>query len=206
MKEVFQTALVILGSISCGGSIVAALSSWLGKVWADRLMAKETAKYREKLEGVVKQLERKNYVSKIRFDAEFSIYRELCALFDEMERTVFWLFPTGIDHLPDDKDAQKEIFEKRYKQAGTALFNASQSLSKNSAFIPKEIYELFLEVNNLCRIQVNLYPYSLRSGLQKLDIKHENECWERTITIDESYKKLQEKLREYLKALDVLEF
>ena len=206
MSELWQTILGILGSIVSGGGIVVALSSWLGKVWAERLMARETAKYREELERLTKQLERKNYVSKVRFDAEFAIYRELCALTDEMERTVHSLFPTGLDPLPNDADEQKKIFQRRYKSACSAYSSASKSLSKNSAFIPKENYDLFDEVERLCRIQIVLYPYSLRSGVDKLDPEQEQGCWKRTKEIDDAYKKLQKKLREHLKQLDVLDF
>ena len=170
MKEVIQIALSILASVGVGGTIVCALSAWLGKVWAERLMVKETARFREKLERIIKKYERKNYVSKVRFDAEFAIYRDLCSKFDKMERSVYMLFPAGIDHLPSDENAQKEIFEKRYKEANNAYFNASQALSQNCAFIPKEIHDMFYSVGDLCRIQVVLYPYSLRSGTHQLII------------------------------------
>ena len=206
MKEIIQTALAILGSVGVGGAIVAALSSWLGKVWAERLMAKETAAYREELERLTKQLERKNYVSKVRFDAEFAIYRELCALTDEMERAVYMLFPAQVDHVPKDEEAKKELFAKRYEVASSALFHASKSLSKNSAFIPKEIYVLFVKVEKLCGMQVNFYPYYLKSGEDKLDRKLELECWSRTLEIDKAYEELQEKLRDHLRQLDVFDF
>lgn len=205
MKEVIQTALAILGSIGVGGAIIAALSSWLGKVWAERLMAKETAKYREELERLTKQLERKNYVSKVRFDAEFAIYRELCSLTDEMERAVYMLFPAEIDHLPKDEDEQKKLFQQRYENAYSTYLKASKSLSKNSAFIPKDIFDLFDKMKNLCRMQVNLYPHSLRTGVNKLDSEHEQGCWDRTLEIELVYKELQEKLRAHLKQLDVLD-
>ena len=35
-QEILNIALTILGSIGIGGVIVLALSSWLGKVWANR--------------------------------------------------------------------------------------------------------------------------------------------------------------------------
>ena len=47
--------------------------------------------------------------------------------------------------------------------------------------------------------------YALRSGSSALDAKQERECWERTLEIDKEYKILQEKLREYLKTLDVVD-
>ena len=200
MSDFWQTIVGILASVGVGGAIVAALSSWLGKVWAERLMVRETAKYREELERLTKQLERKNYVSKVRFDAEFSVYRELCAVTDEMERAVYWLFPT-IDNLPTDEEQQKIIFHERYRKAFEAYQKASKSLGKNNAFISKEIYDLFFSLGELCRMQVNQYTYSLSHNCKnRTDL---SDCWERTMTIDTEYKKLQERLREYLKTLDV---
>ena len=70
----WNTAFEVLGSIFSGGAIVMAMSSWLGKVWANRIIEKETAEYKERLERLCKELERKNHVSKVRFDAEFAIY------------------------------------------------------------------------------------------------------------------------------------
>ena len=203
--EVLKIVAGVIAALGGGGAIVAGLSSWLGKVWADRLMAKETAKFREDLERLTKQLERKNYVSKVRFDAEFAIYQELCKSSDEMERAVYMLFPFGPDHLPPQEDLQKQIFAERYKKACSAYHVADQSLSQNGSFISKDMYELFYKVNDLCGIQINLYPYSLRSGSSALDAKQDRECWERTLEIDKEYKILQEKLREYLKTLDVVD-
>ena len=75
--DVLKIVSGVIAALGGGGFIVAGLSSWLGKVWANRLMAEEKAKYEKELERLAKQLERKNYVSKVRFDAEFAIYREL---------------------------------------------------------------------------------------------------------------------------------
>ena len=79
--EVLKIVSGVIAVLGGGGFIVAGLSSWLGKVWANRLMAEEKAKYEKELERLAKQLERKNYVSKVRFDAEFAIYQELSKVF-----------------------------------------------------------------------------------------------------------------------------
>ena len=203
--DVLKIVFGMIAALGGGGFIVAGLSSWLGKVWANRLMAEEKAKYEKELKRLSKQLERKNYVSKVRFDAEFAIYRELCANTDEMERAVYMLFPAGIDHLPKDEEQKKAMFAERYKNALAAYGKANKSLVQNGAFIPTEIHDLFYKVNDLCRMQVNLYPYYLRTGNDKLDQSHELACWNRTLEIEKEYKKLQEKLREYLKTLDVVD-
>lgn len=45
----FEIAGAVLLSLGGGGVIVFALSNWLGKFWADRLMARETARHSQDL-------------------------------------------------------------------------------------------------------------------------------------------------------------
>jgi hypothetical protein len=55
MSGFSQVLTTVLVSFSGGGILVLALSSWLGKVWAERLMQSEAAKH----EGRLKELEAK---------------------------------------------------------------------------------------------------------------------------------------------------
>jgi len=59
-----------------GGAIVAACSGWLGKLWAERLMSRDRAKYDQELAELRAKLERANEegLSKLRTDLE--IYRD----------------------------------------------------------------------------------------------------------------------------------
>ena len=57
MIGAFQTALAVLVALGGGGAIVAGLSGWLGKVWANRLMAKDRANHEESLERLRDDLE-----------------------------------------------------------------------------------------------------------------------------------------------------
>ena len=50
LKEIAAIAGTILASLGGGAAIVFAFSSWLGKVWANRLMEKERAEYNKELE------------------------------------------------------------------------------------------------------------------------------------------------------------
>ena len=40
-QDVFQIASAVLLSLGTGGAIVVGLSSWLGKVWASRILEKD---------------------------------------------------------------------------------------------------------------------------------------------------------------------
>ncbi len=204
MSDLWLNIVGILGSIGIGGGIVLAFSSWLGKVWAQRILAKETADYKENLERITKQLEQKNYVSRVCFDTEFAIYRELCLYTDEMERRVYELFPYGLDTVPADKEKEKELLNERYKNAHNAYVDSSKKLAQNSAFIPGEIYQLFWDLHDKCRLQVVYYPVLRGNDANNsMLFKKEDECFKRTNEIEQNYKELQEALRNYLKNLDV---
>lgn len=197
----WNTVLAILGSIGSGGAIVMAMASWLGKVWANRIIAKETAEYKERLERLCKELERKNHVSKVRFDAEFEIYRELCESSEKMIYTAYWLFPNGLDTVPGDEDKLHDLYKQRYQDALQAHNNAVRILGANCAFISEEIYESFRKIMNLCYSQISCYQNGMNNEFYD---KLSQDCFERTDEIFEKNKSLQRQLREYLKTLDVL--
>lgn len=56
----WTVVLQIIASLGGGGLIVAGLSSWLGKVWADRLMARERADHEAQLTRLRADLEHQN--------------------------------------------------------------------------------------------------------------------------------------------------
>jgi len=75
-SDIANIALAILGSLGIGGGIVFGLSSFLGKVWADRLMAKETHTHEKELADLRANLENKNqhYIEGLK--ADLNIYQE----------------------------------------------------------------------------------------------------------------------------------
>ena len=78
--EPFRVIVEIAGSIIValggGGAIVVGLSSWLGKVWADRLMQKEKATHDRELEDFKVQALRKLEEQKAHFQEKIALYKE----------------------------------------------------------------------------------------------------------------------------------
>jgi len=208
--DIVKIVAGVIAALGGGGAIVAGLSSWLGKVWADRLMVKETAKFREDLERLTKQLERKNYVSKVRFDAEFAIYQELSKVFFDVvvaQNDLFTYYQFDVS-LPD-KTAQQELCKKRYEAARIAYNSAIASLHKNSPFIDKDFFERFNDILRDIKRQLLHYP-SFYVADDAAETKREckklfDECSQKTNEIDDRMKNLCADLREYLKTLDVLD-
>lgn len=137
MKELFEIASVILLSLGGGGIIVFALSSWLGKVWANRLMAAETAKHSQDLERLRKELSRgleshkvKLRKSELVFEKEFEAASQLVAL-------IRGFLPTYRHPHMDWHEACKEIaFDLEQIEYGLDGF-----LSKHGAVLPDEVKE-----------------------------------------------------------------
>ena len=75
-EETIKIATTILLSLGGGGIIVFALSSWLGKVWANRIMAEERAKYERELTELRAKLERANEESLSKLRTDLEIYRD----------------------------------------------------------------------------------------------------------------------------------
>jgi len=57
MEEVFKTAAEIIVSIGGFGVIILGLAAWLGKVWSNRLMETDRAKWAKEIESIKAQLE-----------------------------------------------------------------------------------------------------------------------------------------------------
>ena len=197
--DVLKIVSGMIAALGGGGFIVTSLSSWFGKIWAERFMAEEKAKYEKELERLAKQFERKNYVSKVRFDAEFAIYRELCAAADNMVRKISYFYASGDMQVKDAQD-----IENRCGEACICYSDFNQALAKNGAFISKEIYDSFCDIKKQASELVSWIHLdkmdSLEDGYRKIQTVNEKKAEKLFL----SYENLREVLRSYLSRLDVL--
>lgn len=74
MNDLFKTCVVIIGSLGGTGAVILVLSSWLGKVWANRLMAKEKAQFETDLEAIKSKYTRQLEVLKNRLTQDTESY------------------------------------------------------------------------------------------------------------------------------------
>lgn len=87
LKDILELSVVTLGSLGSGAAIVFGFSSWLGKVWANRLMIQEKAEYAQELESLRSRLtqDTESYKIKLKksefiFQKEYEAASELVAL------------------------------------------------------------------------------------------------------------------------------
>ena len=163
-------------------------------------------KYDKQLEQFKQILEKKNYVSKVRFDAEFSIYRELSQAFSEAIEGVHGIIPYGEAYYPVDKDDRIRYVNMLFAEFAKASLNAQRTLFANAPFISKDIYDKFNEIFDLIRQQSEVYnEANFHTTLSNADGEITEEDKNRTALIDIKFDKLIDEIRDYLSNLEILE-
>lgn len=150
-------------------------------------------------------VENKIYISKTKFETEFQLYRQLSKSFTDMTKEVMQLFPTFTKDARDDYDKYKPQHDK----AVDAIIVAQDELYASAAFISADLYEMFSEIENLCKLQLSDFQdFRLRPDAEEYrkDCQEEfREAYKRTREINEKFSKLLGTMRAYISRLDVIE-
>lgn len=170
------------------------------------IQGKKQHKYDKQLEEFKHTSEKKNYMSKVRFDAEFAIYRELSQTFSEVVEAVHGIIPDGEAYYPEDEEERKNYEEHLFVKFARAHQSAQSTLYANAPFISKEIYDEFDEILGLIRTQSEVYnEANFHTTLSDADGDITVEDTNRTAKIDEKFNVLMNKIRDYLAKLEILE-
>lgn len=74
--DIWNVAAAVVTAVGGGGVIVAALSGWLGKVWAEKLMVKEKARYDAELATFRSRIENENESKLAQLKHELDVFKE----------------------------------------------------------------------------------------------------------------------------------
>jgi len=86
LENIYQIAFILLSSVGGAVIIIAAFSSWLGKVWANRILQSEKAKYTQELDKMRHQLRIElDQLSIIHEQQRLSFQRMIRALHDSIK-------------------------------------------------------------------------------------------------------------------------
>lgn len=205
--DAIKISASLLLAIASGSGLIWAVAKNLAKRTADVLQAKiqaeNQAKIDKQLEEWKSHLDVTSYIYRQRFDAEFSIYQDLCNAFFVMISSAHWLFPSGLDRAPAT-GKWKEICEKRYKEAQVKYNEAISLFGSKAPFIDKAIYEGFNEIVKLVAHQIHDYAWCEPWNRENRDAdcrKIEQEGYKRTLVIDEKWTTMLDTLREYFASL-----
>ena len=135
MKMIFETLAAVLLSVGSAGAIIFGLSSWLGKIWANRILEKDKTKYKTEIEELKNKLSReleyyKNQIELYKLtllrysEHQFNLYNKLWVSLAELK--------IAGDTLWDrvDKDSILDF--------GAKVKKAKESLLQNALLIEEE--------------------------------------------------------------------
>ena len=158
-----QLIYTILASSGGSALVVGGLSTWVGKVWANRILESEKARYSQQIEILKSELTKKQANEKRVSDAQFDLYSQLWSKLQDLRSA-------GAD-LWDVADS------RTYANYINALYGAHDATLKGRIILPDEIYT---ELRSLIDVFRN---YQL--GKQKLiDIRSPGEL-DRNLELDD---------------------
>jgi len=167
-KLIFDVAGAIIVSVGGSGLIIVGLSSWLGKIWANRILQDEKSKHDNELEKYKSQLvteiekikminNNATYVSQKHFEKE----QEILMLIWERTINVIWstasLYPNYIENVPTDAKELEEFELKKYKKFQESYNEFSSALSNYKPFYFEELFNDLVELRIRCKKQGDIF-------------------------------------------------
>ena len=191
----------LAGYSDCHAAIICIIFS---AIWAIAF-AFYKSDVKKQIENLKAQNEKRNYISRVQFDAEFKTYQELAEYCYYMFFNVSQLFPKGIAEKPADPEEQQKYINTLYNNALKALVDFQNILYKYGAFITEDLYKIFDDFRVKNQAQVNMYKNiniadieAVRADFRK---NFHSECIKRTEEIYNDYDNITIELRKYLKTL-----
>lgn len=207
-NEIWKIVLGVLVSVGGIGGIIIFVIKFSVELIAKRLEEKYTLKLNKELEKYKSRLDNKIYISKTKFDAEFSIYRELSKSFFDMVKNINSMIPIGLVNVPADKEVRKKFENECYENACRSVVQAQDTLISNAPFMSSELFEKYDEILKLCRLQLS--AFEKRWNVLYIASQEEKESFSgddylRGSEIQNKFTDLIKNIREYLTRLDVLD-
>lgn len=206
--DIAKIILGIIASVGGIGTIVCFVVKFASEIIADKLSKKYELQMTKAIELYRDKLDKKNYISKARFDKEFEIYQKLSEKALDMTFANYVLFPVH-DSVPPTEEEQKVFFNDRYTKAVQTYNDANRTIKASAPFIPENIYRLFSELRDDCCKQIDDFAvFFLEPDYQdnRRELKDDyKECKRRTRVITEKRDEIIGELRHYLFTLDVLD-
>ena len=150
INDIFKISGAIIGSVGGAAVIIIGLSTWLGKVWANRILEQDKLRYSSELEKIKNELksetEKRNFVFSLYFEGQFKLYNDLWVSLSELQ--------DGVELLWSKANS------RNLRNFITVLSKAKKQIRSSALLIEPDHYKEIMEVIN------NLECY--RIGKEKL--------------------------------------
>lgn len=213
-QTVLEIVAAAIASVGGAGAIVWALSSFFGKMWANKLLEKQKAEYQKdieqyksalsrELENVKATNEKLTYVSKVQYDIEITAIKDLTRDGHRLLLTCFTVVPFNKSLLKNRNEMV--LRNKSHYDLFVQHLNIFMDVFGGSlAFIEDAIINQFNKFLVLCREQFDYYDkiYNPNKGISA---KNVDKLFDRNTEIDKAFDSAIEAIKEYLKKIKVAE-
>lgn len=184
IMEVALACVISAGGI--GGIIIAVV-----KLSVASIEKRFERKYTEKFAVFKSDIDKKQYISQVRFDAEFEIYTQLSRKYGELVLQIM-VKASNIDKYKLDDMQDKEMGEINY-----LAYQAVSELYSSAPFIQEDIYNDFLNIYEMSRKLLVQWGEEQKSSTNetKNDVCEANEIYQK-------YNDTIVKVREYTSKLE----
>lgn len=184
IMEVVLACVISAGGI--GGIIIAVV-----KLSVASIEKRFERKYTEKFAVFKSDIDKKQYISQVRFDAEFEIYKQLSRKYGELVLQIM-VKASNIDKYKLDDMQDKEMGEINY-----LAYQAVSELYSSAPFIQEDIYNDFLNIYEMSRKLLVQWGEEQKSSTNetKNDVCEANEIYQK-------YNDTIVKVREYTSKLE----
>ncbi len=184
IMEVALACVISAGGI--GGIIIAVV-----KLSVASIEKRFERKYTEKFAVFKSDIDKKQYISQVRFDAEFEIYKQLSRKYGELVLQIM-VKASNIDKYKLDDMQDKEMGETNY-----LAYQAVSELYSSAPFIQEDIYNDFLNIYEMSRKLLVQWGEEQKSSTNetKNDVCEANEIYQK-------YNDTIVKVREYTSKLE----
>ncbi|MCL2348943.1 MAG: hypothetical protein FWC50_11885 [Planctomycetaceae bacterium] len=146
-------------------------------------------------------LEKKNYISKVRFNKEFVIYEEISEALSLAIGGCCWLFQEKYP-MSENKEQRAKFFQDHYAGAVQDAAKFEALLESKQPFIPENIYNGFYDIRNLCYEQINMFhicgPLWHDTGNDEQKTELRRESISRSTEIAEKHKEVLKNIQKRL--------
>lgn len=165
-----------------------------------------------KTRDIIKQSEedRKNHISKARFEAQFLVFQELSKCIFDMYSAISKLFP-AIEYKPEDLDVLEKYRDQLFKEAQESYNLYTETLYKSTPFLSNEkIFTMFDSYRKKCQAQLHVF-FDLywgilkQSGYEAEEYINKYELRVKSLGLRDEMDDLYKELREYIYSLELSE-
>lgn len=210
--DIWKLVLAVLSSVGGIGAIIVFMVKICSNMIANKLSKKYELKLNKELEKYKAGIDNKTYISKARFDREFSMYQDLC------EKNITMVYDMGAAvmiarggqypninnteefiHLALQHIDDAEMANKRYAPfIAKEIFESYKELGKQAYFIISllTVWDMF-ETKNYTTINYNGMAYTKNTAKSEIEDKQKQ--------ISKLSDDILDKLRDYHSSLDTLE-